>query len=131
MHSRSAAAILVALACAPAPTALDPLPAGGVHVLFIGNSLTYVNDLPATVEAIARSAGDTIQVMTVAGAGLALIDHLTGATQAFLAGKPFAVPDTVVRILQTAAHTANTRFPSPVVNRAITPSSHAARVGHC
>jgi hypothetical protein len=58
------------------------LPAGGHHVLFIGNSLTYTNDLPATVAAIAAAAGDTLRVTSVAGPNLALIDHLNGATNA-------------------------------------------------
>jgi hypothetical protein len=53
-----------------------------MRVLFIGNSLTYVNDLPNTVAAIATAAGDTIRVEIQAGPGLALIDHLTGATRA-------------------------------------------------
>ncbi len=61
---------------------LVPLPAGGHHVLFIGNSLTYVNDLPATVAAIAASAGDTVRVAMEAGPNLALIDHLTGSSNA-------------------------------------------------
>jgi len=61
---------------------LAPLPPGGHHVLFVGNSLTYVNDLPATLAAIAASAGDTIRVATEAGPNLALIDHLTGSTAA-------------------------------------------------
>ncbi len=60
----------------------DPLPAGGIHVLFVGNSLTYTNDLPSTVAAIATSAGDTVRVASEAGADLALIDHLNGATRA-------------------------------------------------
>jgi hypothetical protein len=68
--------------CLGGSQSLSPLAAGGHHVLFIGNSLTYVNDLPATVEAIAESAGDTIRVATEAGANLALIDHLNGATAA-------------------------------------------------
>jgi hypothetical protein len=80
-------ALLAALGCfsclgsATSP-ALAPLPAGGHHVLFIGNSLTYVNDLPATVAAIAQSAGDTIRVATEAQPNLALIDHLTGGSRA-------------------------------------------------
>jgi hypothetical protein len=41
-----------------------------------------VNDLPATVAAIAQSAGDTIRVATEAGPDLALIDHLTGGSDA-------------------------------------------------
>ncbi len=64
---------------------LEPLPPGGVHVLFVGNSLTYVNDLPATVAAIAALAGDTFHVATAAGPNLALIDHLNGATDAVAA----------------------------------------------
>jgi hypothetical protein len=51
-------------------------------VLFIGNSLTYTNDLPSTVAAIAASAGDTIRVAMEAGPNLALIDHYNGATNA-------------------------------------------------
>jgi hypothetical protein len=66
---------------APGPGG-EELPAGGHHVLFIGNSLTYTNDLPATVAAIAQAAGDTFRVAMVAGPNLALIDHLNGATNA-------------------------------------------------
>ena len=71
--------LLGTLACG-GPT--ESIPAGGHHVLFVGNSLTYVNDLPHTVAAIAASAGDTIHVATEAGPNLALIDHLNGATNA-------------------------------------------------
>ncbi len=52
------------------------LPAGGHHVLFIGNSLTYFNDLPGTLAAVAASVSDTIRVRTVAFPDYALIDHL-------------------------------------------------------
>ncbi|MEP6491267.1 MAG: hypothetical protein ABJF01_01225 [bacterium] len=68
--------------CLSGSSPLPPLPPGGHHVLFIGNSLTYVNDLPGTLAAIAASAGDTIRVATDAGPNLALIDHLTGSTAA-------------------------------------------------
>ena len=61
---------------------IAPLPPGGHHVLFVGNSLTYVNNLPATVAAIAESVGDTIRVATEAAPNVALIDHLNGATHA-------------------------------------------------
>lgn len=64
-----------------------PLPSGGIHVLFVGNSLTYTNDLPATVAAIARAAGDTVVVASETGPNLALIDHLNGATHAAAAIK--------------------------------------------
>ncbi|MEO8576070.1 MAG: hypothetical protein ABI556_05190 [Gemmatimonadales bacterium] len=65
-------------ATSPRPT----LPAGGIHVLFIGNSLTYTNDLPKTVEDLAKSAGDTIRVATVALPNFALIDHALGQSDA-------------------------------------------------
>lgn len=63
---------------AQAPGLVAP-PPGGRHVLFIGNSLTASNDLPATVEAIARSAGDTVRTLSVTRPNFALIDHLTGS----------------------------------------------------
>jgi hypothetical protein len=45
-------------------------------VLFIGNSLTYVNDVPGIVQALADSAhGDSLAVEMIAEPDLALIDH--------------------------------------------------------
>src|ERR1041385_3955149 len=61
---------------------LEPLPPGGIHVLFVGNSLTYVNDLPWTVAALGEMSGDTIRVASSTGPDLALVDHLNGATDA-------------------------------------------------
>lgn len=52
------------------------------RLLFVGNSLTYTNDLPGTVAAIAASVGDDVTVASAVGPNLALIDHLTGATDA-------------------------------------------------
>src|SRR4051794_30152618 len=74
-------ASLAAISCL-ARTPAEPLPAGGIHVLFVGNSLTYVNDLPATVAAIGASANDTIRVAMSAGPDLALIDHINGGSDA-------------------------------------------------
>jgi hypothetical protein len=80
---RLAIALIAATpACLGGSQALSPLPPGGHHVLFVGNSLTYTNDLPATVAAIAASAGDTIRVAMEAAPNVALIDHLTGSTRA-------------------------------------------------
>jgi len=59
-----------------------PLPAGGTQVLFIGNSLTYVNDLPGTLSALALSVGDTIHVRSVVQPNFALIDHYIGWSDA-------------------------------------------------
>jgi hypothetical protein len=52
------------------------------RVLFIGNSLTYSNDLPATVARLAGSANVTIHVASVAAPNLALIDHVNGSSNA-------------------------------------------------
>lgn len=59
-----------------------PLDAGGHHVLFIGNSLTFQNDLPGTVADLATSVGDTIRVESVANANFAVIDHALGWSNA-------------------------------------------------
>lgn len=77
----SIAAIAVALACSGAKS-LSPLATGGIHVLFVGNSLTYVNDLPGTVAALGASVHDTIRVASSTGADMALIDHLNGGSDA-------------------------------------------------
>jgi len=57
---------------APAP---PPGPGQNQRVLFIGNSLTYANDLPWIVQAFARSAGQTLDVAMVAFGGANLEDH--------------------------------------------------------
>lgn len=62
----------------PAAPLPDPVP----RILFIGNSLTYANDLPGLVARVAQAAGDSVIVRQVAGPNLALIDHLAGATDA-------------------------------------------------
>lgn len=51
-------------------------PANPFHVLFIGNSLTYINDLPSMVRALADSAGaEKMYVEQVAKPDYALEDH--------------------------------------------------------
>src|SRR4051812_37570186 len=74
--------LLLTLTSCMGQSPLEPLPAGGIHVLFIGNSLTYVNDLPATVSTLGDMSGDTIRVAASTGPNLALVDHLNGATDA-------------------------------------------------
>lgn len=58
-----------------------------LRILFIGNSLTYYNDLPGTLASVARTGGDTLGVESVTGPGYALIDHLDGKTTAVAAVK--------------------------------------------
>ena len=52
------------------------LPDGKTRILFIGNSLTYVNDLPGMVVAIGQLAGDnSLAAATIAFPDFALEDH--------------------------------------------------------
>jgi hypothetical protein len=46
-----------------------------VRVLFVGNSLTATNDLPAVVAGLARATGRTLEYRTIAFGGFALEDH--------------------------------------------------------
>ena len=86
MSKRIIAVVLCTLvgACSSGRSPITPAPArSGVHrVLFIGNSLTYTNDLPGTVASVGLAFGDTVQVKTVAAPNLALIDHVSGQTDA-------------------------------------------------
>jgi hypothetical protein len=73
----AAALALVGATCRKNPTGLH----GGTHVgghsvLFIGNSLTYENNLPAVVAKLATQAGDTIDAWYVAYPDYAIIDHI-------------------------------------------------------
>ncbi len=53
----------------------------GRPVLFIGNSYTYLHDLPGIVQALADSAGgEHVAVETVAEPDYALVDHLAVGT---------------------------------------------------
>jgi hypothetical protein len=66
------------LACSGAgPVAVEE-EMGGRGVLFIGNSLTYVNDLPEMVRALALASGDTLRIGMVANPDWSLEDHWTG-----------------------------------------------------
>jgi hypothetical protein len=78
----AAVGLVLAISGCGARQTTSPLEAGGHHVLFIGNSLTYTNDLPGTVAQLAAVAGDTIRVRAVALPDLALIDHVNGASDA-------------------------------------------------
>lgn len=53
----------------------DVVPADALHVLFVGNSLTYTNDLPGVVAAFGAAGGVPIVVGSVVRAGSSLEDH--------------------------------------------------------
>jgi hypothetical protein len=70
---------LMIAACASA-TANDEPPVRSL--LFIGNSLTYANDMPGMLSSIASAADDSVRVGMAAGPNLAVIDHTNGSTDA-------------------------------------------------
>jgi hypothetical protein len=72
MRSTSAFALV---ACLSAGTTQPHLSGTGTPILFVGNSLTYVNDVPGIVQAFAAARGDSLAVETVAFPDYALIDH--------------------------------------------------------
>jgi hypothetical protein len=88
MHSRLQLASWLTyalLGCTAAPTAPGVLPEGN-NVLFVGNSLTYQNDLPGMVSALAKAGGVELQTGTLTLAGHALIDYvLDGSIQPIIA----------------------------------------------
>ncbi len=71
--------------CSVRATAPAPLPEGH-NVLFVGNSLTYQNDLPGMVAALARAGGVALQSGSLALPNHALIDYLIdGSLQPIIA----------------------------------------------
>jgi PKD repeat protein len=63
-----------------------------ISVLFIGNSYTYANDLPATTKSLAFSLGKTITFQTKANGGYTFQNHVNDpATYAALHAKPWDV----------------------------------------
>ena len=76
------ALLLATPACNRPAAGVEPLGPGGTRVLFVGNSLTYFNDLPAMLASIAASVDDTIRTRSVALANFAVIDHAVGTSDA-------------------------------------------------
>ncbi len=61
-----------------------------LNILFVGNSLTYVNDLPSLVKQIAKLDDVNISYKTVAFPDFSLDDHMAdGTMQATLDGEQF------------------------------------------
>ena len=97
---RFAAAVLCLLSV---PGFAQP-PVSPARVLFIGNSLTYANDLPAMVATLTRAAGKPMQVDSVALPDFGLEEHWQqgdartaiargGWTSVVLQQGPSALPD--------------------------------------
>ena len=70
------AAFALALACGGmGPTQVEE---GDGGVLFVGNSLTYANELPEMVRALALASGKTLRIGVVANPDWSLEDHWNG-----------------------------------------------------
>jgi hypothetical protein len=71
--------LILPLVVVCSPGARDPMGLGdlgdGMKVLFIGNSLTYANDLPEMVQIVGEAAGHEIAVRSVAIGNYSLEDH--------------------------------------------------------
>ncbi len=69
--------LLVISACTPTTCQNDP---ACTQVLFIGNSYTYVNDLPAVLVKLASSGGHRLETGMAAEGGWSLSDHLKASS---------------------------------------------------
>jgi hypothetical protein len=74
-----AAALVSSLTCSDSTAAA---PGAAESILFVGNSLTYQNDLPTMTREVAKAAGGELRVGMAAGPNLAVVDHTNGATDA-------------------------------------------------
>ena len=102
--------VLLSLLIAATLSASQPAPA--VRILFIGNSLTYVNELPARVCALARAAGRAAVCESVANADYSLEDHWNGRAARRAIGRgwdfvvlqqgPSALPESRVLLVEFA-----------------------------
>lgn len=70
-------AALFVMACLPSAPPTEPYSAHTKHVLFVGNSLTYTNDMPGVFRDLAIAGGYDVGVTTLAYPNVALIDFMT------------------------------------------------------
>lgn len=95
-----------------------------MRVLFVGNSLTYANDLPAMVARLAREDGRRIDTTAIAHPNYSLGDHLDHGTLDTVAGEPWdlvvmqqgpsSLPESRRDLIRDAARIARTfKDPTP------------------
>ncbi len=68
--------LLVLCSCSSSSDCGNAQDSSCTRVLFIGNSYTYVNDLPNTFAQLAQSGGHKVKVGMAAQGGLTLADHV-------------------------------------------------------
>jgi hypothetical protein len=109
------AAVALLAGCAQAPRDSGHAP---LRVLFVGNSLTDTNDLPALVATLARGLGTELEYETIAPGGVSLLDHLNaGRVAAELASGewdavvmqqgPSALPESQAELRESAVRLAD------------------------
>ena len=107
-------ALAIAAALGLGGSTAEAQPPSSLRVLFLGNSLTATNDLPAAVARIAQRAGRRLEYRTIAPGGYALEDHWNqGEARAVLAGGrwdvvvmqqgPSALPESQANLREWAA----------------------------
>ena len=72
MWKRLVVPALILISCASSNSVSSTPTTAGQSILFIGNSLTYYNDLPRTLADLAATRGDTLRVEAIVGPDLAL-----------------------------------------------------------
>src|SRR4029079_17239777 len=80
---RRAALLFGLLGCFPSVSTGPQVQGSGTRMLFIGNSLTYVNDVPGILQSLADAAGgEKLAIETIGVPNYAVIDHwIDGAAQ--------------------------------------------------
>lgn len=82
--------LLLALITGTSSLPQDGLPNKPIHILFVGNSLTYTNNLPALVEELGKTNGVKITTQMLAYPNYALEDHWNdGELQKLIASEKF------------------------------------------
>ena len=125
MKIRLVAATAVALGAILGGSAAEAQRPSSLRVLFLGNSLTATNDLPAAVARIASRAGRRLEYRTVAPGGYALEDHWNhDESRAALAGGrwdvvvmqqgPSALPESQANLREFALRCAGRRRRGPM-----------------
>lgn len=89
---RARRVLLIAAVALIVPGSAAEARVASLRVLFVGNSLTATNDLPAVVASLARSSGRKLEYQTVVFGGYSLEDHWNqGDARAALASRSWDV----------------------------------------
>lgn len=93
MKSRSLTTLAMTTVLLGCLSPAGPRVAGsGRKVLFVGNSHTYMNDVPGMLQALAAAAGpEPLAVASNAPPNFALIDHVNGSARNDIASAPWSL----------------------------------------